>query len=108
MCDTLDSNSEADWASRRTVRSLQSTRRHRIEEAGELATQPHLRVSGQHSRPYFRSVRVRMHKPAEQRQPENPQIEQQTPVADVEQVVLQALLEAGVAAQAVDLGPAGD
>ena len=40
--------------------------------------------------------------------PENAEVEPWRPVRDVVEVVLHALAERGVAAPAVDLGPAGD
>src|SRR6186713_3058153 len=45
---------------------------------------------------------------AHQRQPHDLEIERDRPVLDVVEVVLDALLERGVAAPAVDLRPAGD
>src|SRR5690242_15183579 len=53
------------------------------------------------------SVRVAVDEAPEHREPQDAEIEPQRPVADVEEVVLEALFEAGVAAEAVDLGPAG-
>src|SRR5262249_37118943 len=53
-------------------------------------------------------VGILVEEPAEQRQPHDFQVEAHRPVLDVIQVVLDALLDRGVAAPAVDLRPAGD
>src|SRR5262245_2346754 len=53
------------------------------------------------------SVGMLLSEPAEKRQDEDLQVEQQRPVLHVIEVVLDALLERRVAAPAVDLGPAG-
>ena len=53
------------------------------------------------------SVRIWMNETLENREPENANVEHDRPVADVEEIVLNAFAEAGVAPQPVDLGPAG-
>src|SRR5690606_28098265 len=54
------------------------------------------------------SVGVRMPHAAEQREHDDLEIQPERPVLDVVEVVLDALLEVGIAAPAVHLGPAGD
>src|SRR5437879_13720569 len=49
-----------------------------------------------------------MQQPVEQGHPQNAQVEPGCPVSDVVEIVLDALAQRGVAAPAVDLGPAGD
>src|SRR5688572_21969736 len=54
------------------------------------------------------SVRVLLAEAAQQREDQDLDVEQQRPVLDVVEVVLDPLLERGVAAPAVHLCPAGD
>src|SRR5438128_338352 len=54
------------------------------------------------------SVRMLLAEAAEEGQDQDLHVEQQRPVLDVVQVVLDPLLDRRVAAPAVDLGPAGD
>src|SRR5262249_15816464 len=55
----------------------------------------------------FASVRVVAHR-VEERHPEDLEVEPQRPVLDVVEVVLDALVDGGVAGRAVHLRPAGD
>lgn len=52
-------------------------------------------------------MRVAVDEASEEGEPEDFEVEGQAPVADVEEVVLEALAQARVASVAVDLGPAG-
>src|SRR5258706_15474116 len=54
------------------------------------------------------SVRVAALQDVPKRQPENAQVEPERPVVDVEQVVFYTARNVGVAAQVVDLRPAGN
>src|SRR5215470_9210543 len=54
------------------------------------------------------SIRVPVEEDADDGEPDDLEIEPEGPALDVLDVVLDALLERGVAAQAVDLGPTGD
>src|SRR5262249_47414088 len=54
------------------------------------------------------SIRIPVDQPMPERHPQDVQVEPGRPVRDVVEVVLDALAEGGVAAPAVDLGPASD
>src|SRR5256885_10407411 len=54
-----------------------------------------------------RSIRIGIVEPAKQRQQQDLEVEKQRPVLDVIEIVADALLDRGVAAQTVYLRPAG-